>query len=296
VPGFLSLSVELKGMDPASAEAACFAAGALSVTLTDAVDDAILEPAPGEVRLWPQTVMQALFPAEAAGPAAIVALAGALDLPPNRIHVEHVADRVWEREWLKDFHAMRFGRRLWIVPNHEALPEDPDSVTVRLDPGLAFGTGTHPSTALCLTWLDARLASGNIVIDYGCGSGVLALAAAKLGARTVHAFDIDPQALLATRDNAAANGLAGRIHVHQHATTLPAQVDVVIANILAGTLVELAPRLCGHLAPGGQLILAGILKQQVHEVRAGFGSWLELTVFAEKDGWSALSGRLRARS
>jgi ribosomal protein L11 methyltransferase len=296
VPGFLSLSVELKGMDPASAEAACFAAGALSVTLTDAVDDAILEPAPGEVRLWPQTVMQALFPAEAAGPAAIVALAGALDLPPNRIHVEHVADRIWEREWLRDFHAMRFGRRLWVVPNHESLPEDPDAVTVRLDPGLAFGTGTHPSTALCLTWLDARLSSGSIVIDYGCGSGVLSLAAAKLGARTVHAFDIDPQALLATRDNAAANGLAGRIHVHQHATTLPAQVDVVIANILAGTLVELAPRLCGHLAPGGQLILAGILRQQVHEVRAGFGPWLELSVFAEKDGWSALSGRLRARS
>jgi ribosomal protein L11 methyltransferase len=278
-------------VDPESAEAACFAAGAVSVTLTDAVDDAILEPAPGEVRLWPQTVMQALFPAEAAGPAAIVALAGALDLPPARIRAEHVADRTWEREWLKDFHAMRFGRRLWIVPNHEPLPAERDAIAIRLDPGLAFGTGTHPSTALCLTWLDSRLAPGSVVIDYGCGSGVLALAAAKLGARAVHAFDIDPQALIATRDNSAANGIAS-IQVHEQAATLPAQADVVIANILAGTLVELAPRLCGHLAPGGQLILAGILKQQVHEVRAGFSAWLDLAVFAEKDGWSALSGRL----
>ncbi len=157
MPGFLSLSVELRGLDPESAEAACFAAGAVSVTLTDAVDDAILEPAPGEVRLWPQTIMQALFPADAAGPEAIIALAGALELPPARIRAEHVADRVWEREWLKDFHAMRFGRRLWIVPNHEPLPADPQAVAVRLDPGLAFGTGTHPSTALCLTWLDAHL-------------------------------------------------------------------------------------------------------------------------------------------
>ena len=121
--GYLALSVELEGQDPEGAEAACFAAGAVSVTLTDAVDDAILEPAPGEVRLWPQTVMQALFPPRSAGPEAIIALAGALDLPASRIRVERVADRVWEREWLKDFHAMRFGRRLWVVPNHEPPPD-----------------------------------------------------------------------------------------------------------------------------------------------------------------------------
>lgn len=288
--GYLALSVELKGLDPEAAEAACFAAGAVSVTLTDAVDDAILEPAPGEVRLWPQTVMQALFPAEAAGPEAIVALAGALDLPATRIRAERLADRVWEREWLKDFHAMRFGRRLWIVPHHESPPADPAAVCVRLDPGLAFGTGTHPSTALCLTWLDAHLRPGASVIDYGCGSGVLAIAAAKLEASDVHAFDIDPQALIATRDNAAANGVTDRVHVHETAARLPAQADVVMANILAGTLVELAPQLCAHLAPGGQIVLAGILRQQVHEVRAGFAAWLPLEVFAERDGWSALSG------
>lgn len=289
--GYLALSVDLQGRDPDAAEAACFAAGAVSVTLTDAVDDAILEPAPGEVRLWPQTVMQALFPAAAAGPESIVALAGALEIPATQIRVERIADRVWEREWLKDFHAMRFGRRLWIVPHHEAAPTDADAVLVRLDPGLAFGTGTHPSTALCLTWLDARLPADATVIDYGCGSGVLAIAAARLGARAAHGFDIDPQALIATRDNAAANAVTAQVHVHEVAATLPTQADVVIANILAGTLVELAPVLCGRLAPGGQLILAGILKQQVHEVRAGFAPWMELSVFGERDDWSALTGR-----
>jgi ribosomal protein L11 methyltransferase len=292
VSGYLALSVDLNGLDPEAAEAACFAAGAVSVTLTDAVDDAILEPAPGELRLWPQTVLQAMFPAAAAGPAAIIALASALDLPADRIRAERIADRVWEREWLKDFHAMRFGRRLWIVPHHEVPPADPEAVIVRLDPGLAFGTGTHPSTALCLTWLDSRLPDNASVIDYGCGSGVLAIAAARMGAHDCHAFDIDPQALIATRDNSEANAVLDRVRCHDSAASLPHQVDVVIANILAGTLVNLASELCGYLRPGGQLILAGILKQQVHEVRAGFSPWVNLSVFAERDGWSALSGRM----
>ena len=244
--GYLALRVDLKGLDQVearveSAEAALFDAGALSVTLTDAVDDAILEPAPGEVRLWPQTVLQALFPAESAGPESIIVLANALDLPAERISVERLADRVWEREWLKDFHSMRFGRRLWIVPTHEDPPADIDAVSVRLDPGLAFGTGTHPSTALCLTWLDSRLRAGAEVIDFGCGSGVLAIAAARLGARHVQAFDIDPQALIATRDNAGANHVEQRVHVHESASALATPVDVVLANILAGTLVQLAP-------------------------------------------------------
>jgi ribosomal protein L11 methyltransferase len=296
--GYLSLRVDLAGLDQLearieAAETALFDAGALSVTLTDAVDDAILEPAPGEVRLWPQTVLQALFPAATAGAESIAVLAGALDLPAARIQVERVADRVWEREWLKDFHAMRFGRRLWIVPNHEAPPSDPEAVSVRLDPGLAFGTGTHPSTALCLTWLDSRLPSQATVIDYGCGSGVLAIAAALLGASQAQAFDIDPQALIATRDNAAANHVAERIRIHDNAAALHGPVDVVLANILAGTLIELAPQLVALLKPGGQLVLAGILKQQVHEVRAGFAPWIELAVFADREGWSALSGTLQ---
>ena len=286
---YLALSVDLGGADPEAAEQACFEAGALSVTLTDAADDAILEPKPGELRLWPRTVLQVLFPAEQAAPTAILTLAGALGVPASAIRAEHLGNRVWEREWLRDFHAMRFGRRLWIVPHHEAAPEQDEAVIVRLDPGLAFGTGTHASTALCLTWLDAHFLPGATLIDYGCGSGVLGIAAARLGAASVEAFDIDPQALIATRDNAAANGVSDRIHVHESAAALPA-ADVVVANILAGTLVELAHDLVTLTRPGGVLLLAGILRQQAHEVRAGFAPWVDLSVCGERDGWSALAG------
>jgi ribosomal protein L11 methyltransferase len=299
VSGYLALSVDLAGLGDvqrlsAVAESACFSAGALSVTLTDAVDDAILEPAPGEVRLWPQTVLQAVFDADTAGPQAIIALATALDVPASRIRAERVADRAWEREWLKDFHSMRFGRRLWIVPSHEQPPVDPQAVIVRLDPGLAFGTGTHPSTALCLEWLDGHMAGGLTVIDYGCGSGVLAVAAALLGAgqptpTLVHAFDIDPQALIATRDNAEANRVADRIVIHEREAGLPSGVDVLLANILAGTLVELAPRLTSLVRPGGHLVLAGILDEQAQEVRAAFAPHATLHVCGQRDGWTALA-------
>jgi len=295
VSGYLTLSVDLGGIGnvdklAAAAENACFAAGALSVTLTDAVDDAILEPAPGELRLWPQTVLQAVFDADAADASAIVVLAEALGVPANVIRAERLADRVWEREWLKDFHSMRFGRRLWIVPSHETPPADPAAVSVRLDPGLAFGTGTHPSTALCLEWLDAHLPDGATVIDYGCGSGVLAVAAIRLGAVGAHVFDIDPQALIATADNATANAVADRITIHDSASSLPSGVDVLLANILAGTLIELAPALAGLVRPGGYLVLAGILDEQAADVRTAFARYATLGTCGQRDGWSALAG------
>ncbi len=303
--GFLALSVDLAGLGDvqrlaAAAESACFSAGALSVTLTDAVDDAILEPAPGEVRLWPQTVLQALFSAEAVDATTIVMLAHALGVPAAAIRAKRVADRVWEREWLKDFHSMRFGQRLWIVPSHEQPPADPLAVIVRLDPGLAFGTGTHPSTALCLQWLDANLAAAAqgaqiTVIDYGCGSGVLAVAAARLASTqpahpAIHAFDIDPQALIATGDNAAANQVADCVAIHTRESDLPTGADVLLANILAGTLIALAPRLTDLVRPAGQLVLAGILDEQVQEVRAAFAPRVMLDVCGVREGWTALAG------
>jgi ribosomal protein L11 methyltransferase len=297
--GYLALSVDLSGIGnvdtlAAAAEAACFDAGALSVTLTDAVDDAILEPAPGEVRLWPQTVLQAVFDADAFNATTIVVLADAIGVRPDVIRAERVADRVWEREWLRDFHSMRFGSRLWIVPSHELPPDDPRAVVVKLDPGLAFGTGTHPSTALCLEWLDGHLTAGLRVIDYGCGSGVLAVAAALLGAGHVEAFDIDPQALIATGDNAAANDVADRIVIHASESTLTKGADVVLANILAGTLIELAPRLTELARPGGHLVLAGILDEQAQEVRDAFEPHATLDVCGQRDGWTALAGTRRA--
>jgi ribosomal protein L11 methyltransferase len=237
------------------------------------------------------TRLRCLFPAGEPAPR-IAQLVAALGLEPAGIRARPVANRAWEREWLKDFHALRFGRRLWVCPHHEAVREQ-DAVVVRLDPGLAFGTGTHPSTALCLTWLDAHLTAGARVIDYGCGSGVLALAAGQLGASEVHCYDIDPQALIATRDNAAANGLSGRIHVHQRAERLPESVDVLLANILSGPLCELAPRFAALLRPQGTVVLAGLMQHETADVTGAYAPCFDVTAFGERDGWVGLAGRRR---
>lgn len=288
----LALSFDLGAADAADVEAACLASGALAVTFSDARDDAVLEPGPGEMRLWPATRVTALFAAELSSAAVLIELAARLGLDAGRIEARCVADRVWEREWLKDFHALRFGRRLWICPHHETVTAA-DAVVVRLDPGLAFGTGTHPSTALCLEWLDAAPLAGSCVIDYGCGSGVLAIAAARLGAARVSAFDIDPQALIATRENAAANAVAALVHVAERAQELPPQVDVLLANILAGTLVDLRAALAARVRPGGALLLAGILQPQAEAVTTAYAPWFDMDVFGSRDGWVALHGTRR---
>jgi ribosomal protein L11 methyltransferase len=292
----LSVTLELDGLDPEAVEDACFAAGAVSLSFTDQRDDPILEPAPGEFRLWPTTRLQAMFepegPDRGAYAAALAAtLAGALGVPRARIAVADVADKAWEREWLKDFHPMRFGERLWICPSHAEV-DAPGAVIVRLDPGLAFGTGTHPTTRLCLEWLDAGVRPGNRAIDFGCGSGVLAVAAAQLGAAAVEAHDIDPQALLATRENAAGNGVGAQVAIVAAADDLRPGADLVLANILSGPLVQLAPRLAGLLAPGGSLVLAGLLDEQAPEVIDAYAPWLRLEAWGRLDGWTCLAGRL----
>jgi ribosomal protein L11 methyltransferase len=292
---YLELSFELAELDPERAEGACFDQGALSVTYSDALDDAlpanaVLEPGLGEVRLWPRTRLQALFAADSADPVLITTLARAVGLRPGQLRARTVADRVWEREWLRDFHAMRFGRRLWVCPRHESV-SDADATVVRLDPGLAFGTGTHASTALCLEWLDAAELSGRQVIDYGSGSGVLAIAALKLGARRAFAFDIDPQALLATGENAADNGVADRLQLCERAGQLPRDCDVLLANILSEILLSLAPELAPLVARGGHALLAGILASQEQEVAARYAAWFDMKRHAQRDGWVALQGQ-----
>jgi ribosomal protein L11 methyltransferase len=287
---YLALSFEVGSIDPEQAETTCFDIGALSVTFSDERDDAVLEPRPGEVRLWPHTRLTALFAAEQADAGLIVRLATALGLPVELLQAQSVADRAWEREWLRDFHAMRFGRRLWVSPRHETV-NAADGVIVRLDPGLAFGTGTHPSTALCLTWLDGMPLSGLTVIDYGCGSGVLGIAALKLGARCVHAFDLDPQALLATSENAADNEVASALRICEDAQQLPQECDVMVANILSETLVALAPALAARVSSGGSVLLAGILAPQEPEVVACYAPWFDMGRFAARDDWVALQGR-----
>jgi ribosomal protein L11 methyltransferase len=284
---FLELTLDLHGLSAQAAEEAAFALGALSVTLTDSRDDAVLEPAPGEVRLWPATRMQALFPAGTDSNRVVDELAQQLGADAVAIQPREVADRLWEREWLKDFHAMRFGQRLWVCPRHEVV-NDPDAVVVLLDPGLAFGTGTHATTAMCLTWLDGHAPVGARVIDFGCGSGILAIAALKLGADRAWCHDIDPQALRATAENAQANGVAKSTQVCERVASLPTGVDVLLANILSGPLCELAEIFAARVRPGGQVILSGLMEHQEAEVTAAYDAWFHTSPIAVREGWVAL--------
>jgi ribosomal protein L11 methyltransferase len=203
-------------------------------------------------------------------------------------------DQVWERVWLEHFHPMQFGRRLWICPAGQR-PAAQNAVIVELDPGLAFGTGTHPTTALCLEWLEGSDLAGNNLIDYGCGSGILAIAALRLGAANAIAVDHDPQALEATRDNAIKNGVHERLTVHLPADAPRQPSDLLVANILAGPLIELAPRLCGLLKPGGRFALSGILADQGAAVAAAYAPFATLGPRHQRDDWILLHGQIKRR-
>jgi ribosomal protein L11 methyltransferase len=211
-------------------------------------------------------------------------------------HVTHtarvraVADQVWERAWLEGWKSMRFGRRLWVCPRTAPAPEDREAIIVRLDPGLAFGTGTHPTTALCLQILDSLPLAGGTLIDYGCGSGILGIAALKLGAASVTAVDLDHQALLATRDNAVRNGVSSQMTVQGVEDDLHAAYCVV-ANILAGPLIELAPKLTAACETGGYLLLSGLLKTQAYEVKAAYAVGFDMVQVVERDEWCCIYAR-----
>ncbi len=284
----LQLTFDVGSADPAPIEETLTSLGATSVTLEDAADDPVLEPAPGETPLWPTVRLRALF-REDADPRAIEAGLVELLPPATLLRFEVLEDRPWERAWLRDFHPMRFGRRLWVCPDGQAA-DDANAVRLALDPGLAFGTGTHPTTALCLEWLDGSELRGCRVIDYGCGSGILAIAALKLGAAGAFAYDIDPQARLATRDNAVRNGVADRLTIAATAPQEPESCDVLVANILAGPLTELADRFATLLRPRGRIALSGLLHEQVESVAVAYGPWFMIGATTVRDGWALLSG------
>ncbi|PAV48066.1 50S ribosomal protein L11 methyltransferase [Pseudomonas sp. HAR-UPW-AIA-41] len=271
-------------------EDALLEVGAVSVTFMDAEDQPIFEPDLGTTPLWSHTHLLALFEADT-DPANLVAhlqlLTGG-DLPEHQI--ERIEDQDWERSWMDNFQPMHFGQRLWIVPSWHEAPE-PQAVNLLLDPGLAFGTGTHPTTSLCLQWLDGQALDGCSVLDFGCGSGILAIAALLLGAERAVGTDIDPQALEASRDNASRNGIAAERFPLYLPGDMPAGTyDVVVANILAGPLVQLAPTISAHVRPGGRLALSGILAEQAEEVRAAYAELFELDPTAVQDGWVRISG------
>jgi len=285
---WLELKLALGNLDPETVEEALLEAGALSVTLEDAGDEPIYEPDPVNPSLWSDTRLTGLFPADADPDALRAALRTALGverLPAHRF--EPLEDRDWAREWLKDFKPMRFGRRLWICPTAYA-PPDPEAVNILLDPGLAFGTGSHATTALCLEWLDGAPPAGLAVLDYGCGSGVLAIAAARLGATRVYAVDNDPQALTATRENAARNGVQDRIGLHSPESLPALKVPLLLANILARPLVDLVPRFAALLETGGRLLLSGILEQQEQDIRRAYAPGFEFQEAARREGWMRL--------
>ncbi|OOG23200.1 ribosomal protein L11 methyltransferase [Thioalkalivibrio denitrificans] len=264
--------------------------GALSTSLEDAGDHALLEPLPGETPVWPEVTVGGLFGAELDAEAMVHALSERLGIPPGAITREHVEDRDWVRAWMEDFRPMRFGERLWIVPTGYA-PPDPQAVNLLLDPGLAFGTGTHPTTALCLEWLDAHPPTDATVIDYGCGSGVLAIAALKLGAHHCIGVDLDPQALTATRENARRNDIADeRLPVCLPDDLRTEPVDLVMANILSGPLVALAPALSALVRPGGRLILSGLLEAQAETVTGAYSGTFRMAPPSLKEGWALLAG------
>ncbi|WNC09402.1 50S ribosomal protein L11 methyltransferase [Pseudomonas coleopterorum] len=274
-------------------EDALLEVGAVSVTFMDAQDQPIFEPELNTTPLWSHTHLLALFEADTNADAvfAHLQLLTGTTLPEH--HAEVIEDQDWERSWMDNFQPMRFGRRLWIVPSWHEAPE-PGAVNLLLDPGLAFGTGTHPTTALCLEWLDGQQLQDTQVLDFGCGSGILAIAALLLGAQQAVGTDIDVQALEASRDNAQRNGIADdRFPVYLPADLPAQQADVLVANILAGPLVSLAPQLSGLVRPGGLLALSGILAEQGEEVAAAYAQDFELDPIANRDGWVRISGRRR---
>jgi ribosomal protein L11 methyltransferase len=298
---FYEIEFPLAALSSGEVEAALFEIGASSITFVDRGDEPVLEPGPGEIRLWSDTLVRALFQ-QSSDPAAGAPTASEPARNVDRLaarlgaevglgaSVRWVKDRDWERVWLADWKSMRFGRRLWVCPTATAPPDDPHAVVVRLDPGLAFGTGTHPTTALCLQILESLPLAGRAVIDYGCGSGILGLAALKLGAARVRAVDLDPQALLATLENAIRNDVSEKIEVTGIDGDL-APAYCVMANILAGPLIELAPTLTAACEPGGYLLLSGILKTQAYAVKAAYSSAFDMVQVVERDDWCCIYAR-----
>jgi len=268
--------------------------GSLSVTLQDDADQPILEPELGTTPIWDNTEVVGLFEANrdveelSEQLNTVFRLKAKMDLPKHRIEI--LEDKDWVRAWMDDYHPMQFGERLWVCPSWREPPK-PDAVNLMLDPGLAFGTGTHPTTSLCLKYLDREVKGGELVVDFGCGSGILGIAALLLGAKRMVGTDIDPQALLATRDNAGRNKVSEDLYdVYLPEDTPETQADIMVANILAGPLEQLAPTIAGLTRSGGKLALSGLLAEQAETISACYSQWFEMNAPEQEGDWVILSG------
>lgn len=284
--------MRLAAADVPRAEALLEIAGAETISIGDAADDPVLEPAPDTTPLWPNVIVSALFRAEADIRLLVAELGRAF--PQGEPSVEPLHDADWQNALRQMFVARPVGQRIWLTPADDTQTPPGARVPVRLHMGLAFGTGEHPTTSLCLEWLDGRANDAETILDYGCGSGVLAIAALALGAKQAFAIDNDPQACDATRANLALNRMTYRAFVGSPEELPPVVVDVLAANILAGPLIELAPRLARHVRPGGAMALSGILERQADAVQQAFVPFFDGFDRAVRDGWVRLAARRRA--
>ncbi|WP_411359618.1 50S ribosomal protein L11 methyltransferase [Pseudidiomarina salilacus] len=265
--------------------------GALAVTYRDAQDNPIFEPPLGEVLYWQETLVTGLFPAETDLKPVLENLQKSRFFDEGfNYKTDQLEDKDWEREWMDNFHPIQFGERLWVCPSWREIPE-PDAVNLMLDPGMAFGTGTHPTTALCLRWLDGQDLRGKTVVDFGCGSGILAIAALLLGAERAIGIDIDQQALIASRDNAERNGVAERLEVYLPSQQPSLQADVVLANVLAGPLQDLAEVIQAFVGPQGQLVMSGILERQIDAVQATYSANFDFSPAQVQAEWVMLHAK-----
>jgi len=290
---WLQISVSTTKDNAETAEDCLFSAGAQTVTFTDAADQPILEPGVNETPIWNTVIVTGLFNGDDDLQAVLDAIQHCLHGIEYSCSTEQLADKNWTRAWMDHYHAMQFGERLWVCPLHLEPPE-PDAINLRLDPGLAFGTGTHPTTSLCLRWLDKNIKTQNSLLDFGCGSGILAIAAIMLGVDHADGVDIDPQALIATHSNAENNQVNEKINSflpadfqRQHTDTL---YDVVVANILSGPLAELAATLAGHTRKHGHIVLSGILREQAESVINAYKDFFEMDAPVFEEDWVLLHG------
>ncbi len=280
---WLEVTVSVAAAQVADCESALQNLGAVAVTLADAQDQAILEPGVNETPLWADVIVTGLYDA-VVDPLVIRAALASGNFPVDRFAHRMVADQDWTRSWMRDSSPTQFGDRLWIVPSHCAVP-DGALVPVVLDPGLAFGTGTHPTTALCLEFLDQIQLAEKTVLDFGCGSGVLAIAALKLGAKQALCVDNDPQAIAATQENAKRNGVLERIEITTADALVPGAAEVIVANILANPLIDLAPILSAAARPDAALGLSGILLDQGRSVRRAYQSQFDAFEIWQRQDW-----------
>lgn len=268
--GYRLISVTVNADRAETVEDVMLLAGALSCTLQDASDHPILEPAPGETPVWPLVDVTGMFYAEVALDEILPLIENGLDfVAAGMIRARMLEDQKWEQVWMRDFAPIEIDRGFWVVPSF-ATPPEPQATNLIIDPGLAFGSGTHATTLLCLRWLCSQDLRGKRVIDYGCGSGILAIAAARLQAEKVYAVDIDPQACIATRDNAERNGVLEQIEITQSESQLQDGMDVVVANILLAPLLQRVDIFWDLLGAGGKIALSGVLAEQAESLCSCF--------------------------